>query len=56
MAGYAYTARFESVLDVIERDRYQLRPVYPERSGLRDQLRISRFVLSMLINELTGGA
>lgn len=30
LAGYAYMARFEHVLDCIEADGYQLRPSYPE--------------------------
>lgn len=30
IAGYAYMARFLGILDAIERDEYQLRPVYPE--------------------------
>ncbi len=30
MAGFAYTARFESVLSVIEYDDYYLRSIYPE--------------------------
>lgn len=30
LAGYAYIARFESVLRTIERENYVLRPVYPE--------------------------
>lgn len=30
MAGYAYMARFEHVLDCIEADGYRLRPAYPE--------------------------
>ena len=30
LAGYAYTARFETVLDVIERNDYRLQPSYPE--------------------------
>jgi phytoene/squalene synthetase len=34
LAGFAYIARFEGVLDSIERDGYQLRPVYPQRKGL----------------------
>jgi hypothetical protein len=29
LAGYLYMARFETVLDAIERDGYQLRPAYP---------------------------
>lgn len=31
IAGYAYTRRFEVVLDCIEREGYQLRAQYPER-------------------------
>jgi len=34
LAGFAYTARFECVLDLIERDEYLLRAAYPERKGL----------------------
>jgi phytoene/squalene synthetase len=33
MTGYAYTYRFEIVLDLIERDNYLLRAEYPERKG-----------------------
>ena len=33
MAGYAYIARFEGVLDAIEREGYQLRADYPERKS-----------------------
>ena len=35
LAGYAYTARFEWMLKIIERDNYCLRPEYPERKSLR---------------------
>jgi phytoene/squalene synthetase len=38
-AGYAYIARFEWVLDAIERDRYQLRPAYQENASLETRLR-----------------
>ena len=34
LAGLAYTARFEGVLDLIERDGFLLRAAYPERKGL----------------------
>jgi phytoene/squalene synthetase len=34
LAGYAYTARFEWMLDAIERDAYCLRSDYPERKSL----------------------
>jgi phytoene/squalene synthetase len=33
IAGYAYTRRFEVVLDCIEREGYLLRACYPERKG-----------------------
>jgi phytoene/squalene synthetase len=39
LAGFAYTARFECVLDCIERDGYLLRAAYPERKGLGAILR-----------------
>jgi len=35
LAGYAYTARFECMLNAIERDNYCLRCEYPERKSLR---------------------
>jgi phytoene/squalene synthetase len=35
LAGFAYIARFEGVLDAIEREEYYLRAGYPERKGLR---------------------
>jgi hypothetical protein len=38
LAGYAYTARFQWMLHVIERDNYCLRSEYPERKGLRASL------------------
>jgi phytoene/squalene synthetase len=34
LAGYAYTARFEWMLDAIERDNYCLRSEYRERKSL----------------------
>jgi len=34
LAGYAYIARFEGVLDAIEREGYRLRPEYQERKSL----------------------
>jgi phytoene/squalene synthetase len=38
LAGYAYVARFEWMLDVIERENYCLRAEYPERKSLRTGL------------------
>lgn len=41
LAGHAYTARFEWVLDAIEADGYRLRAGYPERATLHGGLRIA---------------
>ena len=41
LAGHAYIARFEWVLDAIERDGYRLRPGDPERATLRGGLSIA---------------
>lgn len=41
LAGHAYVARFEWVLDAIERDGYALRAAYPERATWRGGLRIA---------------
>jgi phytoene/squalene synthetase len=41
LAGHAYVARFEWVLDRIERDGYRLRPAYPERATVRGGLAIA---------------
>ncbi|MBN1122936.1 MAG: squalene/phytoene synthase family protein [Anaerolineae bacterium] len=40
LAGYAYIARFESVLDMIERDGYRLRASYPECKTLQPGLKM----------------
>ncbi len=50
LAGYAYIARFESVLDAIERDGYRLRAAYPECKALRAGLKMSRTALSQATN------
>ena len=41
LAGHAYIARFEWVLDAVERDGYRLRAGYPERGTLRGGLTIA---------------
>jgi phytoene/squalene synthetase len=49
LAGFAYLARFEWMLRVIERDGYCLRPEYTERKSLRVGLwMIWRVVMSLL--------
>lgn len=47
IAGYLYMARFEAVLDVIEREGYQLRPAYPECKNLGTGMRMGWSLLSM---------
>jgi phytoene/squalene synthetase len=46
LAGYAYMARFESVLDAVERDGYRLRAAYPECKTLSAGIRMGRSMLS----------
>ena len=50
LAGFAYTARFEWLLDTIEREGYHLRPQYDERKRLGTGLRMSWLALSSIIN------
>lgn len=47
MAGYLYIARFEAVLEAIEREGYRLRPAYPECKSLRTGMRMGWSLLSM---------
>lgn len=55
LAGFAYTARFEWLLDTIEREGYSLRPHYSERRSIGTGLRMSWLTLSSMIN-LRGAA
>lgn len=48
LAGYAYTIRFEAVLDAIEREDYRLQPAYPEG--------VSLAALSRLMGAVVGAA
>jgi phytoene/squalene synthetase len=50
LAGFAYTARFEWLLDTIEREGYCLRPQYNERKSFGTGLRMSLSTLSSIIN------
>jgi phytoene/squalene synthetase len=50
LAAFAYTARFEWLLDTIEREGYLLRPRYSERKSLGTGLRMSLLALSSMIN------
>jgi phytoene/squalene synthetase len=62
LAGFAYLARFEWMIRIIERDRYYLRKNYPERKSFRAVLWIVWRVLISLFNisskkfELSHGA
>lgn len=48
LAGFAYTARFEWLLDTIEQEHYCLRPQYNERKSFGTGLRMSLDMLSSL--------
>jgi phytoene/squalene synthetase len=50
LAGYAYIARFEWLLDTFEREGYILRPHYSERKSMRTGLRMGLRTLSSLVN------
>jgi len=50
LAGFAYTARFEWLLDTIEQENYSLRPEYSERKSFETGLRMGLLTLSSLIN------
>jgi phytoene/squalene synthetase len=50
LAGFAYTARFEWLLDTIEQEDYVLRPEYPERKSLMTGLRMGLSSLATLIH------
>lgn len=50
LAGFAYTARFEWLLDTIQREGYFLRPQYGERKSLGSGLRMAWLTLSAMID------
>lgn len=50
LAGLAYTARFEWLLDTIEREGYFLRPEYSERKTLKTGLRMGWNILGSVTN------
>jgi phytoene/squalene synthetase len=50
LAGFAYTARFEWLLDTIEKEDYLLRSQYPERKSLGTQMHMSWLTLSSMMN------
>jgi phytoene/squalene synthetase len=50
LAGLAYMARFEWLLQTIEREGFRLRPQYHERKSLGTGLRMGRLALSSVIS------
>ncbi|MEW5986534.1 MAG: squalene/phytoene synthase family protein [Chloroflexota bacterium] len=50
LAGYAYIARFEWVLDAIEREGYRLRLAYDDRKNLWTGLKMSGSALALTLN------
>jgi phytoene/squalene synthetase len=50
LAGLAYTARFEWLLDTIEQENYLIRPEYTERKSLGTGLHMALSTLSALIH------
>jgi phytoene/squalene synthetase len=54
LAGYAYIARFEVVLDAIEQDGYLLRRDYAERKSNRAALKMGTAVVSQLMRSPIG--
>jgi phytoene/squalene synthetase len=49
LAGFAYTARFEWLLETIEKEDFILRPQYIERKSMRAGMRMSGLVLSAMM-------
>ncbi len=54
LAGYAYIARFEVVLDSIEADGYRLRDAYPERKGKRALVKMAVSAFSQVFDPFPG--
>lgn len=50
LAGFAYMARFEWLLDTIQRESFLLRPQYRERNSIGTGLRMSWLALSSMIS------
>jgi squalene/phytoene synthase len=50
LASFAYIARFEWLLDTMEREGYSLRPQYNERKSVGTGLRMSWLTFSSMIN------
>lgn len=55
LACFAYIARFDWLLDTLEREDYYLRPQYEERKHLKTGLRMSWLALSATIRSRSSG-
>ncbi len=55
LAGFAYIARFELVLDAIEKDGYRLRAAYPERKNNRAKLKMIWSALAQTVASVLEG-
>lgn len=55
MTGFAYMARFEGVLDTLERDSYYLRPQYLERKTWRGKLKTGWSAAALMLQSFLGG-
>jgi phytoene/squalene synthetase len=49
LAGIAYIARFDWLIETIEREEFRLRPEYPESRSLATAARMARSVVSSLV-------
>ncbi len=56
LAGLAYTARFEWLLDTMESESYSIRPEYKERKSFGVGLRMSWLALSSMVNFRAAGS
>ncbi len=52
IAGYWYCARFETILNIIERDEYVLRADYSQRRGLYNWLKIAVLAFSVTLRHV----
>jgi len=55
LAGYAYIARFECVLDAIEQENFLLREAYPERKSAKSRLKMLWAAISQTAASMVHG-
>jgi hypothetical protein len=53
LAGYCYCARFEHILETIEKDGYLLRPDYEELKGMAAWVDMARLALAVTVKHIT---